>query len=209
MQKFSRIALAVSLSVSVSISSISVFALDEANKENPLPVLVPESQHTTASKRITARFTRGHYKKVKISDALSQEVFERYIKQLDYSRNIFLATDISDFQKHSSEFDDAFARGRLTFAYDVYNLNMKRRDERYQYALTLLNSETSTVTENGEESQQSPFDFSKDEAFVYDREDAPWPASTAELDELWRIKVKSDVLNLDGPTRPALAMSTI
>jgi len=196
MQKFSRIALAVSLSVSVSISSISAFALDETNKEIPLPELVPESQHTTASKRITARFTRSHYKKVKISDSLSQEVFERYIKQLDYSRNIFLATDISDFQKHSSEFDEAFARGRLTFAYDVYNLNMQRRLERYQYALTLLNSATTIVTEGGEELEQSPFDFSKDEIFVYDREDAPWPASTAELDELWRIKVKSDVLNL-------------
>ena len=195
MQKFSRIALAVSLSVSFSISSISAFAFDQTSKEIPLPELVPESQHTTASKRITARFTRGHYKKVKISDALSQEVFDRFIKQLDYSRNIFLATDVAEFAKHSLEFDDAFARGKLTFAYDIYNLNMQRRLERYQYALTLLNTET-TVTQGEEEISQSPFDFSKDDVYNYDREDAPWPTSTAELDELWRIKVKSDVLNL-------------
>jgi len=195
MQKFSRIALAVSLSVSFSISSISAFAFDQTSKEIPLPELVPESQHTTASKRITARFTRGHYKKVKISDALSQEVFDRFIKQLDYSRNIFLATDVAEFAKHSLEFDDAFARGKLTFAYDIYNLNMQRRLERYQYALTLLDTET-TVTQGEEEISQSPFDFSKDDVYNYDREDAPWPTSTAELDELWRIKVKSDVLNL-------------
>lgn len=196
MQKFSRIALAVSLSVSFSISSMSAFAFDESNKEIPLPELVPESQHTTASKRITARFTRGHYKKVKISDELSQAVFDRYIKQLDYSRNIFLATDIADLQKHSLEFDDVFARGRLTFAYDIYNLNMQRRLERYQYALSLLNSEVVTITQGNEELEPSPFDFSQDEVYGYDREDAPWPASTAELDELWRLKVKSDVLNL-------------
>ena len=194
MQKFCRIALAVSLSVSFSISSISTFAFDETNQEIPLPELTPESQHVTASKRITARFTRGHYKKIKISDSLSQEVFDRYIKQLDYSRNVFLSTDVTDFQKHSLEFDDVFARGRLTLAYDIYNLNMQRRLERYQYALTILGSEV--LTNNDEKLEQSPFDFTKSDVYEYDREDAPWAASTAELDELWRIKVKADTLNL-------------
>ncbi|MGK5643677.1 hypothetical protein ACSNOK_36600, partial [Streptomyces sp. URMC 126] len=31
---------------------------------------------------------------------------------------------------------------------------------------------------------------------VYDREDAAWPVDTAELDELWRQRVKFDLLNL-------------
>lgn len=194
MQKFCRIALAVSLSVSFSIGSINAYALDETNKESLLPALAPESQHETASKRIAARFTRGHYKKVKINDVLSQEVFDRYIKQLDYARNVFLASDITEFQKHSLEFDDVFARGKLSFAYDIYNVNMQRRLQRYQYALTLLDSPVSVDSDN--KAKQMPFDFSKDEVYAYDREDAPWPASTAELDELWRIKVKSDALNL-------------
>jgi len=195
MQKFCRIALTVSLSVSFSLSSYSAFAFDGTSKEEPLPILTPETQHATASKRIAARFTRGHYKKVKISDSLSQEVFNRYIKQLDFSRNIFLSTDIADFQKHSLEFDDVFARGKLSTAYDIYNLNMQRRLERYQYALSLLDSEV-VGNNSADESQASPFDFSKDEFYDYDREDAAWSTSTAELDELWRIKVKSDVLNL-------------
>tara|TARA_R110001583_G_scaffold77851_3_gene211621 strand:- start:57978 stop:60110 length:2133 start_codon:yes stop_codon:yes gene_type:complete len=196
MQKICRIALAVSLSVSFSIGSYSAFAFDDTAKETPLPILAPESQHATASKRIAARFTRGHYKKVNISDALSQEVFERYIKQLDYSHNVFLATDIADFQKNSAEFDDVFARGKLAAAYDIYNLNMQRRLERYQYALNLLDSGAVATNSNDEKSQASPFDFTKDEVYAYDREDAPWATSTVELDELWRIKVKSDVLNL-------------
>jgi carboxyl-terminal processing protease len=194
MLKICRIALAVSVSVSFSIGSYSALAFEDTSKEIPLPALAPESQHATASKRITARFTRGHYKKVSISDSLSQEVFERYIKQLDYSRNIFLATDISDLQKHSLEFDDAFARGKLNIAYDIYNLNMQRRLERYEYALNLLDSNTSES--NDETVPVSPFDFTKDEVYAYDREEAPWAKSTAELDELWRVKVKSDVLNL-------------
>ncbi|MDX2370548.1 MAG: carboxy terminal-processing peptidase [Colwellia sp.] len=193
MQKLCRIALAVSISVSFSIGSISAFAFTDESKDLVLPVLVPESQHATASKRITARFTRGHYKKVKISDALSQEVFDRFIKQLDYSRHVFLATDITSFEKYSIEFDDAFARGRLDLAYDIYNLNMQRRLERYEYALSLL--ETKNVSSD-QKVKQSPFNYTQDEIYSYEREDAPWAKSIAELNELWRIKVKSDALNL-------------
>ena len=196
MQKICRIAIAVSLSVSFSISSYSALASDETAKKESIPVLAPESQHATASKRITARLTRGHYKKVKISESLTNEVFERFIKQLDYSRNIFLASDIENLRKHSASFDDVFARGRLTAAYDIYNFNMQRRFERYHYALELLNSEIITVNSAGEEVRKSPFDFSIDEVYAYDRENIPWSKSAAELDELWRIKVKSDVLNL-------------
>jgi len=193
MQKLCRIALAVSISVSFSIGSINAFAFNDKSEDLVLPVLAPESQHATASKRITARFTRSHYKKVKIDDALSQEVFNRFIKQLDYSRHVFLATDITRFEKHSLEFDDVFARGRLDFAYDIYNLNMQRRLERYEYALSLL--DTKNISSD-EKPQISPFNYTQDDVYYYDREGAPWAESIAELNELWRIKVKSDALNL-------------
>ncbi|WP_057831204.1 carboxy terminal-processing peptidase [Colwellia sp. TT2012] len=183
MQKFCRIALAVSLSLGLSVSAI---AFEKPHTPEELPVLMPESQHATASKRITARFTRAHYKKVIIDDVLSAEVFDRYIKQLDYARNIFLATDIDDFQKYRLEFDTVLTRGKLAIAYDIYNLNMQRRLERYQYALSLL-----AVKED-----KNPFDFTKEELYSFDREKASWPTSEAELNELWRLKVKSDVLNL-------------
>ena len=183
MQKFCRIALAVSLSLGLSVSAI---AFEKPHTPEELPVLMPESQHATASKRITARFTRAHYKKVTIDDALSGEVFDRYIKQLDYARNVFLATDIDGFQKHRSEFDLVLTRGKLDVAYDIYNLNMQRRLERYEYALSLL----------AVKGDKNPFDFTKEEVYSFDREKAPWPASEADLDELWRLKVKSDVLNL-------------
>lgn len=190
MQKLCRIAVAVSISVGLSFTSLSSFAQDKTDDEL-LPVLIPQNQHATASKRITARFTRGHYKKVKISDTLSEEVFDRFIKQLDYSRNIFLASDIASFNESRLEFDDAFARGKLSPAYDIYNLNMQRRLERYEFALSLLNTVDKDTTE-----AKSPFDFTKEETYFYDREDAEWPSSEAELDELWRFKVKSDALNL-------------
>ena len=183
MQKFCRIALAVSLSLGLSVSAV---AFEKVHTPEELPVLMPESQHATASKRITARFTRAHYKKVTIDDALSGEVFDRYIKQLDYARNIFTSTDIDNFQKYRLEFDTVLTRGKLDKAYDIYNLNMQRRLERYEFAISLL----------ADKDGKNPFDFTKEEIYSFDRENAPWPTSEAELDELWRLKVKSDVLNL-------------
>ena len=64
MQKFCRIALAISIAF-----SSSAFASQE-NTSDVLPILEPESPHATASKRITAQFTRAHYKQVKIDDLL-------------------------------------------------------------------------------------------------------------------------------------------
>ncbi|MFB1014937.1 MAG: PDZ domain-containing protein, partial [Alteromonadaceae bacterium] len=187
MQKICRIALAVSF----SLASISLFAFDSADTLQSLPVLEPESQHTTASKRISARFTRDHYKLIKINDALSQKVFDRFIKQLDYARNVFLASDIENIQKYRDQFDTVITRGKLSVAYDIYNLNLQRRLQRYQYALSLLGLD---VKEG--EVQISPFDFTTNDVYNYDRENAPWSASEAELNELWRLKVKSDSLNL-------------
>ncbi len=178
MHKFCRIAVAVSLSV----ASISLFAEIKADNVD-LPILAPESQHATSTKRITAQFTRAHYKQIKIDDVLSEQIFDRYIKQLDYARNVFLASDVQGFEQYRDEFDTVVARGKLDIAYQIYNVNLQRRLERYQYALSLLANE-------------KPFNFELDEYYNFDREDAQWPNSVAELNELWRKKVKYDALNL-------------
>ena len=182
MPKTGRIALAISF----SLISIFLFAETPSHKiddlENVhLPILQPESQHVTASKRIVAQYTRSHYKTVKMNDHLSEEIFDRYIKQLDYSRNIFLASDVKGFEQYRDDFDNEISRGKLQVPYEIYNLNMQRRLERYQYAISLL---------------KKPIDFTTDEVYNFDREEAPWPENTAKLDDLWRLKVKYDALNL-------------
>jgi carboxyl-terminal processing protease len=183
MQKFCRIALSVSLSLSISISAL---AFEKPKTPKELPVLSPESQHAAASKRITARFTRAHYKKVTINDSLSSDIFDRFIKQLDYARNVFVLSDIENFNKYRLEFDSVLTQGKLDIAYNIFNVNMKRRLERYEYAISLLNSNNN----------KNPFDFTKEEIYSFDREESPWPADKTELNQLWRLKVKSDVLNL-------------
>lgn len=179
MQKLGFIALAISLSLTSSFLAAKAVPTIETKVE--LPVLHAQSQHKIASKRIVAQFTRSHYKQIKINDQLSEKIYKRFIKQLDFSRNIFLASDIQGFDQYRDEFDTVIVRGQLQIPYDIYNLNMQRRLERFQYAISLLTK---------------PFDFTTDEVYTFDREKAAWPTSTAELNELWRLKVKYDVLNL-------------
>lgn len=177
MRNLCRIALAVSL----SFAGTQAIAVPVNYSADELPVLEPESQHKTASKRVTATFSRSHYKKLKFDQSLSADIFDRYLKNLDYNRTIFLASDVAQFEKFKEKFDSMYKAGNLQEAFNMYNLNIKRRFERYEYALSLLDNE---------------FDFSKADEYKFDREDEAWPQSTAELDELWRQKVKYDALNL-------------
>ncbi|TKB45872.1 carboxy terminal-processing peptidase [Thalassotalea mangrovi] len=179
MQNVSRIALAVAFSL--SLSSTAVFAEQPKIDVNDLPQLSQEMQHKTASKRITATYSRSHYKQFELDDQLSSQIFDLYLKQLDYNRSVFLQSDIDELEKYRNQFDDMIVSGKLADAYDIYNLNVKRRYERYQHALTLLENE---------------FDFKIDESYEFDREEAEYAKSKAELDEIWRKRVKYDALNL-------------
>src|SRR4030095_1436525 len=66
-------------------------------------------------------------------------------------------------------------------AYEIFNLYLKRVDERVAYARSLL---------------AKPFDFSVKESWAYDREKASWAADQAQLNEIWRKYVKNDALRL-------------
>ncbi|WP_333797750.1 carboxy terminal-processing peptidase [Rheinheimera sp.] len=146
-----------------------------------MPKLAQLDQHFTASKRVAAIFTRGHYLQVQIDDELSAKVFERYLDSLDYFHNVMLKSDIDGFTQYKFQFDDAIQKGQFDFAYQMFNLSLQRRAERFDYAISLLDK---------------PFDFSTDDQYEYEREGAPWPVDMAQLNELWRQRVKFDALNL-------------
>ena len=158
-------------------------AVTSAPDVDELPILQQESQHSVAAKRVSALFTRAHYKEISLDDALSARVYQRFIESLDHNKQILLLSDVVSFEKYRTLFDDALSKGNLSVAYDMYNVSAKRRIERYEFALGVL--------------EKGPFDFEKEgDKFYYDREDAEWPTTKAELDEIWRQRVKYDALNL-------------
>ena len=150
-------------------------------KSSELPKLVQEEQHAIASRRIAAFFTHSHYKQIQLDDAFSQKVFALYLESLDYSRNLFLQSDVDGFDTYRRSLFSGLEKGDLSAVYYIFNQSIQRRYERLSYALSLLDK---------------PFDFSQPDAYQFDRKDAPWPKNTTELDELWRQRVKYDALSL-------------
>ncbi|MCL1048087.1 carboxy terminal-processing peptidase [Shewanella abyssi] len=174
------------MSLAVSIASIfvgfSAWAVSPTIQFSELPALKQEPQHKVASKRVTGLFSRSHYHRFDMDDAFSKQVFERYLKQLDYRKNVLLQSDVDGFMAYSTQFDEMLKSGNLQQAYSMFEVIQKRRYERFSYALSLLDKEMK-------------FDVAGD-AYEFDRKDASWPKSEAELNELWRQRVKYDALNL-------------
>ena len=168
--------------VAAGIMAASIaWAVPPTTDASAIPVLAPESQHAAASKRVTALFTRSHYRQFQLDDAFSALIFERYIESLDFAKNIFTQADIARFKRHQDDFDDALRTGRLDVAYEMYNESLKKRYERFVYALSLLDT---------------PITFEGDDEYQFDRREADWPKDQAELDKLWQQRVKYDALSL-------------
>jgi carboxyl-terminal processing protease len=141
----------------------------------------PEMEHRYASNIATRFLTNYHYKRTRLDDELSSDIFDSYFELLDPNRIYFLAADIEMFERYRSGLDDALRHSDLLPAYEIFNVYIDRVLQRVNYARTRI---------------QQPFDFNVDEYYRYDREDEDWISSTAELDELWRQRVKNDYLRL-------------
>ncbi|MBJ7220628.1 MULTISPECIES: carboxy terminal-processing peptidase [unclassified Brenneria] len=157
------------------------FANETITRVEQVPQLQQEPQHVTVSDRVASRFLRSHYRQFMLDDAFSEKIFSRYLNMLDYSHNVLLASDIAQFADKKTQLDDQLKSGTLDLPYALYNLAQKRRFERYQYALSLLDK---------------PMTFSGDDTIDLDRSKAPWPQNVGELNRLWDAKVKYDWLSL-------------
>jgi carboxyl-terminal processing protease len=141
----------------------------------------PDEQQSIVAKTVAQFISNYNYKKVELNDSISQVVYNRYIKSLDESHNYLLASDVKDFDKYKTVLDNDVKEGNLSDVFYIFNVYQKRYLEHIQYSIAHIDDN---------------FDYSKNETFVYDRDNQPWVASQSEMDNLWRMRVKYDLLNL-------------
>ena len=151
------------------------------NVDDTLTVIKPEGYYTLEDQLINTMLSRYHYKKYELDDSLSSVIFNRFIKSIDFGKSYFLASDIKSFEKYRYKLDDDIKIGTVEPFYDMFNLYLRRMNERIVYIDTILSKE---------------FDYSKDEKFRINRENAPWASSVSELNDIWRKRIKNDALNL-------------
>ncbi|HWS12071.1 MAG TPA: carboxy terminal-processing peptidase [Rhodocyclaceae bacterium] len=147
----------------------------------PHPELKPLQQQPQAAHLAGEVLSRYHYKSLPLDDAMSERIFDRYLKSLDPEKLFFVQSDIDRWAGDRNRLDDAIANGELGVPFAMFNLYARRVSERFSYARALL---------------KHGFDFGQKESYQYAREKEAWARSEAEIAELWRKRVKNDWLRL-------------
>lgn len=143
-----------------------------------------EAVFADAAIELVEQLESKHYASVDIDDGFSSLVFDKYLDALDGSKLYLLASDVQRIARYRYTLDNSLAEGDLTPAYDIYNIYHQRVIDRLVYAIERIDNAVPAM------------DFTVDEYLILDREDAPFAQSKAELDELWRKRVKNSVLSL-------------
>ncbi|MBF8671724.1 carboxy terminal-processing peptidase [Pseudomonas putida] len=144
--------------------------------------LQPDRDEIVASLNVVELLKRHHYSKPPLDDARSAIIYDSYIKLLDPARSYFTAADIAEFDKWKTQFDDFLKSGNLDPGFTIYKRYLDRVKQRLDFALAELNKGVDKI------------DFNVKETLLIDRKDAPWMKDQAELDDLWRKRVKDEVL---------------
>ena len=175
---FPSTALALFIGLGVLPFSANTFAANSWDN------LQPDRDEVIASLNVVELLKRHHYSKPPLDDARSAIIYDSYLKLLDPSRSYFLASDITEFDKWKFQFDDFLKSGDLNPGFTIYKRYLDRVKSRLDFALAELNKGVDS------------FDFNAKETLQIDRKDAPWLKTEAELDDLWRKRIKDEVLRL-------------
>ena len=79
--------------------------------------LAPTDDQVKVGLLVTQIFSQYHYKKTRLDDSLSANIMEQYLKNLDYNKMYFLASDIEKFNKHRFQLDDNLKDGEFAVPY--------------------------------------------------------------------------------------------
>ncbi|MDD9890499.1 MAG: carboxy terminal-processing peptidase, partial [Gammaproteobacteria bacterium] len=182
------------LVVSLSLFSTLPFASsaqEEINQLNTVldidalyePIASQEIYGETAVSLLEELQTK-HYAAVEIDDNFSSMAFDSYLDTLDGSNLYFLRDDIDELSVYRYTLDDSLKSGNVEPGFEIYNRYYQRVLERLIYAINRI------------ENNIPEMDFTIDEQIDIDREDAPYAMTVAELDEIWRLRIKNSVLSL-------------
>lgn len=141
--------------------------------------LKPNEEQEYVARYMARFFPRQHLTQRELEDSMSERIWNNYLNSLDYERIFFLQSDIDSFRTRIHRLDDDMKNGNLSFAFEVFEIFRTRLANRCAYVNALL---------------EEDFDFDKDETYVWQRKHAPWPADEKEWNDLWRKRIKNELL---------------
>lgn len=149
-----------------------------------IPSPTPAEPKVAKQDRLIARLVcdflkEGHLNKPAIDDEVSRRLFKHFLKGLDPYKQYFTQEDFDDFKKSETDLDDQLLAGDLSFAYKVYDVFVKRIEERQKLIEELVNAK---------------HDYEAKESLDTDYDALPWAKNDNEIRERWRKRIKFDLL---------------
>ena len=129
--------------------------------------------------RVADRLPHIHLNHDAFDDTIASNALMLFIDSLDYDHSYFLALDIAEFRQQATLLDDQIKKGNADFAHEVFSRFKERVDNRTAYANELLDD---------------GFDLNIEETYRWKRDKEPWAETEKEWNELWRKKIKNEVV---------------
>ena len=149
-----------------TVFTTSVFVcLSALALETKVETLKPVAVQSKIAIEIVSQLSKHHYRKQELNDLLSSRFLDEYLKNLDSSKNFFLASDIAEFDTYRKTFDDDFKAGKLNNGFAIYNRFSERLIRRLDETINLLDK------------KDFNFSFDQEEFITIDRKNEPWPAN--------------------------------
>ncbi len=122
-----------------------------------------------------------HLTRHPLDDEIANRLVKGFIKMLDPAKVYFYQSDVDSFLAEEKNLDDQLRKGDTRFSYTVFNTLLKRIDERVEAIDELLAMD---------------HDFTVDEEMIIDSDAAHYPVDADEARDLWRKRIKYDLLVL-------------
>ncbi len=135
----------------------------------------------TEASTMVKMLEQWHYNREGVRSSDFAQVVPDYMESLDGQKLFFLSPDRTAFEERYNNrlYWNIASIGNIDAAYDIYGVYEKRVTDRINWIFTAL---------------QEPFDFTTNEAYRADRSKSEWPATAEAADELWRQRLKFELI---------------
>lgn len=165
--------------VSVFLGWYTVFGAERSEAVN---APVPKDYYGAIAKKMARTLVMGHITQKPLDDRMSRQAWTNLLDLFDFDRSYFLQSDINAFTNYQDQVDDMIKAGDVSFPYEVYSVFRQRVQERYTFVTNQLTRD---------------FDFNLDESYdIRRKETAVWPVDREAQDDLWRKRIKNDLLGM-------------
>ena len=136
---------------------------------------------TTEAQTLVMLLEQAHYNRDAVHSGDYAQVVPEYMKALDGQHLFFLDSDRTQFANRFGKnvYYNVDYLGKIDAAYDIFYIYDDRVTARVAWIFAEL---------------KKSIDFTTPDNFRVDRSESPWPSTSEEADELWRKRLKFEVL---------------